>query len=475
MRQRDQRQPAPGANRRTRLQFKQQSPLISTLLISLFLLFSLFLLAACDSIFGQKTQAPDTQVILPTYQAGSSETASSAALEDAAPEDAATASTDAITNTAATNTATTNMGASTNTQPAATSAQNGATASTNSAQGAASTPNQLVRGDYNGEVVAEDTLAVMAEVNGTARAVTADVGDSVAKGQILVHVDTAMLEAQRAQALAGLEAAQAQLEQMLRAPDPDDVAAAEAAINAAAAAYAEVTKGASAEDLRIMESQLQQAEAAVRQARAAYNDVRWNPKISMMPQSLALQSATLQLEAVQAQYDKVVKGASNDLIAGAYAQLVQARSQLARLQEGANPEQIRAMQAQVNQAEVALYMAQLQLDKAAIKAPMDGIVLQRNVSSGGMVAPGAPLFVLRSPAVKVIIPVEELRLPAIALGQPALVRANAYPDRVFQGAISQIAPQLDPQTRTIQVTIQLTEPADVLLPGMFAAVDLVAE
>ncbi|MEZ4661970.1 MAG: efflux RND transporter periplasmic adaptor subunit [Caldilineaceae bacterium] len=453
MMQHDHRQPAPASNRLPQFQLGHLYPLISTLLISL------FILSACDSILGRQSQTQDAQVTLPAYEA-SRDAADASAQENAA--DSPDASAQDATPPA-------------DTQPAAATAPNPEATNVRAADNAPLQPATVVRGDYNGEVVANDTVAVVAEVNGMAQEVAVDVGDRVVKGQVLVRIDTTMLEAQRAQALAGLEAAQAQLEQMLRAPDADDIAAAEAAINAAAAAYAEVTKGASAEDLRIMESQLQQAEAAVRQARAAYNDVRWNPKIAMLPQSLALQSATLQLEAVQAQYDKVVKGASNDLIAGAYAQLVQARSQLARLQEGASAEQVRAMQAQVSQAEVGLYMTQLQLDKAAIKAPMEGIVIQRNVSIGGMVAPGAPLFVLRSPDVKIMIPVEELRLPTIAIGQSALVRANAYPDRVFQGEISKIAPQLDPQTRTIQVTIQPTEPADVLLPGMFAAVDLLVE
>ncbi len=333
-------------------------------------------------------------------------------------------------------------------------------------------PTILVRGDYNGEIVADETVSVMGEVNGMALDVTVDVGDQVRMGDLLVRVDSAMLEAQVAQSIAAVEGAQAQLDQLLRDVDAEDLAAAQAAVNAAGAAYTEVNKGASAEDLRIAESNLQQAEAAVRRARAAYNDVSWNPKIAMLPQSLELQNATLRLESARASYDKIVKGATDDRISGAYAQLVQARTQLTNLQEGVKPEQIRAVQAQVKQAEVGIYMAQLQLNKATIEAPMDGVVAQVNVSIGSMVAPGAPLIVILSNDVNVTIPIEEARLPGIAVGQPANIRANAYPDLVFAGEISNIAPQLDPQTRTIQVTIRPTDEADELIPGMFAAVDL---
>lgn len=332
---------------------------------------------------------------------------------------------------------------------------------------------RAVRGEYNGEVVAEKTVAVMAEVNGQVLNVTVNVGDRIVQGALLVKIDSTMLEAQTAQTLAVLDAAQSQLDQLLRNVDPADLAAAQAALNAANAAYNKTVTGADSEDLTIAQAQLRQAEAAVRVAQSAYNEVSWNPKIGMMPQSLQLQQATLQFEAAQAQYQKIANGAGSEAIAGAYAQVAQAQAQISRLQEGANPEQIRGVQAQVKQAEIALYMSQLQIDKSTIEAPMSGVVAQVNVTAGGMVGPGSPLIVLVSDTVEVNISVEELRLPNLAVGQGALISANAYPDRVFEGQIVRIAPLLNPQTRTVQVTIRPTEPAVELLPGMFTAVDLI--
>lgn len=360
-----------------------------------------------------------------------------------------------------------------------TSTSNNASAADNAANDSGAAPlagdraANIVRGEYNGEVVAKEQVAVVAEVNGQALAVTVDVGDRVTEGQLLVRVDSTLAEAQSAQTLAGLEGARAQLDQLVRAAEPEDLAAAQAAINAANAAYNRAVRGADAEDLTIAQTQLRQAEAAVRVAQSAYNEVRWNPKIGMMPQSLQLQQATLQLEAVQAQYQKVLNGAGDDAVAGAYAQVVQAQAQLARLQEGANSDQIRAVQAQVQQAELALYLSQLQIDKSTIEAPISGTVAQVNISTGGMVGPGSPLVVILSDEVEINIPVEETRLPTLVIGQPALIRSNAYPDRVFEGRVTIIAPQLNAQTRTVQVTIRPTEAAPELLPGMFAAVDLV--
>ena len=194
--------------------------------------------------------------------------------------------------------------------------------------------------------------------------------------------------------------------------------------------------------------------------------------IAALPESQQLQQATLAYEAAQAQYDKIVKGATDDVIAGAYAQLAQARAQLQRLEEGAKPAQIQAVEAQVRQAETALYLAQLQLDKATVRAPVDGIISQVNTAAGAMALPGSPVARILSPEVKIVIPVEESRMAQLQVGQPARIRVNAYPDRVFEGVVAIVAPQLDPASRTVPVTVRPTSDAAGLSPGMFATVEL---
>lgn len=326
---------------------------------------------------------------------------------------------------------------------------------------------------YNGEIAAQHQVVIVAETAGMVLSLPLEVGDRITEGQMIAQLDTTLLEAQKAQAMAGLAAAQAQLDLVRVAADPDDIAAAEAAVAAAGAAYQRAIGGATAEEQRLALAQLKMAEAAVTVAQAGYNQVKGNPAIGALPQSLQLQQATLGLEAAQAQYDKVLIGATQDVISGAYAQLAQARAALQRLKEGAKDEQIRAVEAQVKQAEMALYLAQLQLSKATVKAPVDGIVSRVNSAEGAMAAPGAPLVTLQSSAVNITIDVEEARLAQIQIGQPATIRVDAYPDQLVQGEVALIAPELDAATRTVQVTIRPTEATDLLAPGMFATVELV--
>jgi HlyD family secretion protein len=325
---------------------------------------------------------------------------------------------------------------------------------------------------YTGNVIAEEEIDLAVEVIGQVLMLNGEVGDSVKAGDVLLELDKTALEARRALALAGLEAAQAQLDLLLEEPDERSLEAARAAVAAAEAAYQRALEGATEEDLRAAEAQLRQAEAAVGQAQAAYDLVKGQPNVGALPQSLQLQQATLQLEVAHAQYDKLVKGSTPDIIAAAYAQLSQARAQLNRLEQGPKAGQIRAAEAQVRQAETNLYLAQVELDKATVRAPIDGVIVTVNTAAGAQAAPGPPVFTIQTHTVQVEIAVEETRLAQLRVGQPARIRVNAYPDRTFDGHIAIIAPALDPSTRTVQVTIRPADDAGNLRPGMFATVEL---
>lgn len=326
---------------------------------------------------------------------------------------------------------------------------------------------------YNGEIIAERIVPVVAEVAGQIVQVAVEVGSDVKKGDLLVRLDSSVQEAQRAQAMAGLEAAQAQLELATAKPSATDLEAARAAVAAAEAAYNRALKGPTDEEKRMALAQLRQAEAAVKVYQAQYDRIAGSPVAAMLPESLQLQQATLAKEAAQAQYDKVLKGATTDQIAGAYAQLAGARAQLARLEEGAKPAQINALKANVKAAETALYLAQLQVDKTTIKAPADGYIYQLDATEGAMAGPGKPLAVIFSHEMKIQISVEEARAAEVRLNQPAIIRVDAYPDRTFRGKVTAIAPAFDPATRTVKVTVRPTdEDAQLLKPGMFATVQL---
>jgi Cu(I)/Ag(I) efflux system membrane fusion protein len=101
-------------------------------------------------------------------------------------------------------------------------------------------------------------------------------------------------------------------------------------------------------------------------------------------------------------------------------------------------------------------------------APRDGIVLERNAVEGMRANPGDVLFrVADISVVWALVDVAERDLGALAVGQPVTVKARSFPGRAFAGKISVIYPQLNRETRTARVRIELSNPDMALLPDMY--------
>ncbi|MCC6169527.1 MAG: efflux RND transporter periplasmic adaptor subunit [Caldilineaceae bacterium] len=328
---------------------------------------------------------------------------------------------------------------------------------------------------YTASILPAEQVTVIAEVAGQVIEVSVQVGDRADAGDILLRLDSTALEAQRAQALAALQAAQAELELLRVVADDADIEAARAAVAAADAAYKSALAGPAATEIAGVEARLRQAEAAFKVAQTAYNQVAWNPAIATLPESRRLERARLGLDAAQTAYDQLVKVSAPDAITAAYAELAEARARLRRLEEGAEPVEIQAAEAQVRQAETALYLAQLQLGKATLRAPIPGIVAQVNIAAGAMAAPNAPVASLISPEVKIVIPLDEAKLALVHSGQAAEIEVSAYPGETFPGVVTTVAPSADPTTHTVPVTIRPTGDDARLIPGMLATVRLVTE
>ena len=106
-------------------------------------------------------------------------------------------------------------------------------------------------------------------------------------------------------------------------------------------------------------------------------------------------------------------------------------------------------------------------------APRDGVVLERNAVDGMMAAAGDVLFrVADISRVWVLADVSEYELGAVRLGAPATVRVRSHPDVRFDGRVSVIYPQISMQTRTTRIRIELANPKGLLLPNMYADVEI---
>jgi Cu(I)/Ag(I) efflux system membrane fusion protein len=106
-------------------------------------------------------------------------------------------------------------------------------------------------------------------------------------------------------------------------------------------------------------------------------------------------------------------------------------------------------------------------------SPRDGIVLERNAVEGMRVQPGGVLFRIADHSlVWGLIDVAERDLGSIGKGQLATVRARSFPGREFSGKVEVIYPEINKETRTARVRIELHNPDLILLHGMYVDADI---
>ena len=119
-------------------------------------------------------------------------------------------------------------------------------------------------------------------------------------------------------------------------------------------------------------------------------------------------------------------------------------------------------------ARAGIARSQAVIDQKVIKAPFAGELGLRRVELGQYVGPGNMLVTLTDLGhLYATFTLPERDRAAVAVGQPVELRADAFPDEVFKGAVTAIEPQVDPATRVMRVQATLANTERRLLPGMF--------
>lgn len=114
-------------------------------------------------------------------------------------------------------------------------------------------------------------------------------------------------------------------------------------------------------------------------------------------------------------------------------------------------------------------------DMIPVRAPAPGTILKRNVSAGSVATAGEELFVIADlRTLWMIANVQEEFLGFLRIGMPVTVRVQAYPQLVFPGRIARLGEQLDPETRTVQVRVELANSGGRLKPEMYATAEIAA-
>jgi RND family efflux transporter MFP subunit len=139
-------------------------------------------------------------------------------------------------------------------------------------------------------------------------------------------------------------------------------------------------------------------------------------------------------------------------------------------------------EAGLSQAEAALNLIEIQIKKTIVYAPMDGVILSRNLEIGETVAPGVPVMVIgQLDDVELVVYVPEAQYGKIYLGQEVSITVDSFPSETFKGEVVHISDQAEFTPRNIQteegrratvyaVKLQVPNTEGKLKPGMPADV-----
>lgn len=129
---------------------------------------------------------------------------------------------------------------------------------------------------------------------------------------------------------------------------------------------------------------------------------------------------------------------------------------------------LEAVRAQLADAQARLAVAQQQAGKTRVRAPFAGVVSERQVSAGDVVAPGAPLFTVIDPSrLQFEAAVPAARVAAVKPGAQVDFAVTGF-EEVFRGDIERVNPSVDPATGQVRVYVDVKNDAGRLISGVYA-------
>lgn len=401
--------------------------------------------------------------------------------------------------------------------------------------------------------------------NGTVTEILVERGQLVKKGDLIARLETTSLELQLAQAEASLaktkagtrpediasaksslSSALANYEKVADGPSDEEIASAESSlksayssysklfpasreseieaaqssIDSALAKYNNLLEGKTEDEITVASANLRTAEANLKSAQYAYDAVAYSDSIGMSRQAKDLEQATISYESALANYnisqqeasdeallsawsqvvqaqsnlEKVQNSVTNADISAALAQIEQAKEKVERLENTPTEEDLAISQAQVDQAKIQLEklqntptdedlrvaelqveQAQLNLDNATLYAPSDGTITAINIDVGEKASAGNVFVMADLSVLHIDILIDEIDIPSIGVGQSARVTFDALPDMVVTGTVTAIAPAPTDSSSGIasyEVTVTLDEQPEQARVGMTANADI---
>ena len=229
-----------------------------------------------------------------------------------------------------------------------------------------------------------------------------------------------------------------------------------------------------------------QAAAAKKTSAANVQAVKANLQASNSDVQAAQQAVAASAAATRSSQSDIDAAQSNVRAAKATYESMKSTVDAAKAGVDASRANVTANQAAVTSSEAnARRYAVLSAFQHVI-APFDGVITARNVDIGSLVSPGqtstatsggttptAGLFgIAREDTLRIFVNVPQSDFQSVRPGTTAKVYVRELPKQKFDGQVFQLAGALDSGTRTLRTEVRLANPKNILLPGMYAQVEI---
>ncbi|HZZ77551.1 MAG TPA: efflux RND transporter periplasmic adaptor subunit [Gemmataceae bacterium] len=298
---------------------------------------------------------------------------------------------------------------------------------------------------YQATIKAHESVRVFAQVSGTLKKQTLDIGDRVQRGQMLAVLDVPTLEASLKHGRAVLDLAKARMLES-RAK----LVAANAEVEAAKAGIGQAEAKA-----KTAEANTRLHAAQLERMKKLFAD-RVTDQKTVDEAKGKFEVAEQTERAAKAQWAMV----KADLVA-VQARLDQVKADLV------------AREAGINVAAASLEKLNVQQSFANVTAPFDGIITQRGYQVGDFIRSAenrgndpAVFTIQRTDHLRVLVPIPERDVPFITPGMAADVEIDAFPKKTWASKIARVAGVIDRKTGTMLVEIEIPNPAGNIIPGM---------
>lgn len=329
-----------------------------------------------------------------------------------------------------------------------------------------------------GTIEADQVIQTSFLVPGKIQTLFVEVGDYVFALEPLAELENNTQRIAYEQAVLSRDAAELELETLLKPVSEEDLKVAQAAVDSAWGAYLSASNAVTDSDLRA-------AELAYEQAFTAYNDLKsardQAPGGYGSPAYIQLDAqtgaASFNAEIARLRLESLRVGAQPQANA-AYARVVQAQRELERLQAGPPQFQLDSAALNVRRAEQQLRRAETNLNRTILTAPINGVISAVSVEEGISIAPGLTIVeITDSDPLRIVVQVDEVDIRLIREGMVARIELDALPDVEIPAVIERIAlvgtPVNGIVNYDVELTINTTDPR--VRVGMTAEANIVIE